>query len=92
MNNKDIISEAEIAGFMNWRGPGAYSQGPMNRIKKIVQEVAKRAAVAEREECAKVCEAQENRVVESHPARVTFDPNSMMARKCAAVIRARGQA
>lgn len=39
------------------------------------------------EESAVVCEAQENRVVASHPARVEFDPDSVMARKCAAAIR-----
>jgi hypothetical protein len=50
-----------------------------------------RAVLTEREECAKVCEMQENRIFQTHPARVGFDPNSMMARKCAAVIRARSQ-
>ena len=44
----------------------------------------------EREACAKVCESQQNRIVQRHPARVEFDPNNMMALKCAAVIRARG--
>ena len=47
-------------------------------------------AAAEREACAKVCEAQENKVVVRHPARIEFDPDSMMASKCAAAIRARG--
>jgi hypothetical protein len=50
-----------------------------------------RAVLAEREACAKVCEMQENRIVQTHPARVEFDPNSMMVRKCAAAIRARSQ-
>jgi len=45
----------------------------------------------EREACAQVCEAQENRVVRQHPARIEFDPDSLMARKCAAVIRTRGE-
>lgn len=44
---------------------------------------------AEREACAKVCEAQENQVVLRYPARLEFDPDSMMARKCAAAIRNR---
>ena len=48
-------------------------------------------AAAEREACAKVCEAQENKVVQRHPARIEFDPNSIMARSCAAAIRARGE-
>ncbi len=49
-----------------------------------------RAVEAEREACARVCEMQENRIVQTHPARIEFDPNSIMAQKCAAVIRARG--
>lgn len=49
------------------------------------------AVKAEREACAKVCEAQENKIVKSHPARVEFDPNSYMAKFCAAAIRARGE-
>lgn len=44
MKSDDIISEAEIAGFMNWRGPGAYSQHMMRRIKKLIEEVAQRAS------------------------------------------------
>ena len=51
---------------------------------------AEYVAAAEREACAKVCEMQENRIVQTHPARIEFEPNSMMARKCAGAIRARG--
>lgn len=51
---------------------------------------AKEVAAAEREVCAQVCEAQENRVVRRHLARIEFDPDSLMARKCASAIRARG--
>lgn len=36
------ISDAEIAGYMNWRGPGAYTQHAMRRIKRIVAEVERR--------------------------------------------------
>jgi hypothetical protein len=46
------MTDAEIAGHMNWRGPGAYTQHAMNRIKKIIAEVQER----EREACAKVCD------------------------------------
>lgn len=44
MNSDEIMDETEIAMFMNWRGPGAYSQHMMRRIKKMIEEVAKRAA------------------------------------------------
>ena len=49
------------------------------------------AVAAEREACAKVCEAQNNKVVVRHPARVEFNPDSMMVKKCAAAIRVRGE-
>lgn len=35
----EIISDAEIAGFMGWRGPGAYTQNSIRKIKRIVEEV-----------------------------------------------------
>jgi hypothetical protein len=54
------------------------------------QRFAALVAAAEREACARVCEMQENRIVQTHPARIEFEPNSMMARKCAGAIRARG--
>jgi hypothetical protein len=77
MNRDDIIRMAMDA-FL----PITYTEA-LERFAALV-------AAAEREECAKVCEAQENRVVRQHPARIEFDPDSLMARKCAAVIRARG--
>jgi hypothetical protein len=40
------------------------------------------------EACAKAALAQRNVVVTSHPAQVEFEPNDMMARRCAAAIRA----
>jgi hypothetical protein len=50
-------------------------------------------AAHEREECAKVCEAQQNMAVMRHPARieVEYSTQNMMALKCAVAIRARGQ-
>lgn len=60
------------------------------QIHGDVEYFAELVAAAEREACAKVCEAQENKVVVRHPARIEFDPDSMMASKCAAAIRARG--
>jgi hypothetical protein len=46
------LTEAEIAGLMNWRGPGAYTAGAMRRVKAVVAEAVKR----EREACAQLCE------------------------------------
>lgn len=44
------MTEAEIAGYMGWRGPGAYTQHQMRKIKEIVEEVQRR----EREACARI--------------------------------------
>ena len=65
-----------------------------NSIKVMCGEVlamVEEAAAAEREACARVAEMQENRIIQTHPVRIEFDPNSMMARKCAAAIRARSE-
>jgi hypothetical protein len=81
MTREDIIRmarEAELTGLVE-----AYTIGNFERFAALV-------AAAEREACAKVCEMQENRIVQTHPARIEFEPNSMMARKCAGAIRARG--
>lgn len=36
------MTEAEIAGYMGWRGPGAYTDHLMRRIRVLVVEVQKR--------------------------------------------------
>lgn len=83
MTKDDIIRMARKV----WSAGEVYI-GPS---EKKLEEFAALVAAAERERCAQVCEAQENRVVRRHPARIEFDPDSMMARKCAAAIRARGE-
>ena len=45
------MNDAEIAGYMNWRGPGAYTERQLQRIRLIVEEVTRR----ERNACAQVC-------------------------------------
>lgn len=37
--DKGSITDAEIAGFMGWRGPGAYKAGPLSRIRIIIDHV-----------------------------------------------------
>ncbi len=41
------MNDAEIAGYMDWRGPGAYTERQLVRIRRIVEEVRRR----EREAC-----------------------------------------
>ena len=62
-------------------------------VGEAAWRVAQLVAAHEREECAKVCEAQQNMAVMSHPARIEVEQSTqnMMALKCAGLIRARGQ-
>ena len=83
MTREDIVRLWDEAN--NWGIP------IQSGLAEELERFAALVAAAEREACARVAEAQENRVVVSHPARIEFDPNSMMARKIAAVIRARGE-
>lgn len=46
------MTDAEIAGHMNWRGPGAYTQHQLKRVRSIVEEVQRR----ERERIAALVE------------------------------------
>ena len=80
MTRDDILRMAREAGWTI--GPATLSG--LERFAALVR-------ADEREECAKVCEAQRSMVVARHPARVEFDPNCVMAQKCAAFIRARGE-
>ena len=61
-------------------------------LRDLVVTVVLEAVEAEREACAEVCEMQMNAVVARHPARIEFDPDNIMAQKCAAAIRNRGTA
>lgn len=36
------MTDAEIAGYMDWRGPGAYTERQLRRIRSIVEEVQRR--------------------------------------------------
>jgi len=72
------MTDAEIAGYMNWRGPGAYTKHQLKRVRTIVEEVQRR----ERDACAKVCD-----VLAIHPEYA-----SDITKLAAAAIRARGQA
>lgn len=46
------MTDAEIAGYMGWRGPGAYTQHTLRKIREIVGEAQRR----EREACALLLE------------------------------------
>ena len=87
MNTERIRELAEQAGIsLSQKDYSYYWVESAEDIEKFAELIA----AEEREACAKMCESQQNRIVQRHPARVEFDPNNMMALKCAAAIRARG--
>jgi hypothetical protein len=49
-----MMTEAEIAGYMNWRGPGAYTAATMKRVQAAIAEAVRR----EREACALMFEKE----------------------------------
>ena len=83
MTRDDIIRMALEAGFPCDEDWVAYGLEGFERFAALV-------AAAEREACAKVCEAQRDARIEPHPARVEFSDNAMSLR-CAAAIRTRGE-
>lgn len=84
-----MLSDDEILGL--WSEGKAHAPArPVLGSKKVIA-FARAVERAAYERAAQACEACENRVVKTHPARVEFDPNSMMARKCAITIRALGE-
>lgn len=37
-----MMTDAEIAGYMNWRGPGAYTAHAMKRVRAAITEAERR--------------------------------------------------
>jgi hypothetical protein len=91
MTRDDIIRmarEAGVAGVTVWsEKEQAYV------LRPELEWFASFVAAAEREECARVCEEQRSIewVKASMPALIKYEPANLMANKCAAVIRARGE-
>jgi hypothetical protein len=79
MNREDIIRMAREAGFSEWAV--GLSKMPLH-----LERFAALVASAEREACAKMCEAQEYEYWKSTESQ-DFTPQD-----CADAIRARGQA
>ncbi len=84
-----MLSDDEILGLWS-EGKAQPPARPVLGRKKVLA-FARAVERAAYERAAQACEACENRVVKTHPARIEFDPDSMMARKCAAAIRALGR-
>jgi hypothetical protein len=37
-----LLTDEEIAGYMGWRGPGAYTMHKLRQIRRIIAEAEKR--------------------------------------------------
>ena len=74
------LSSAEIAGYMYWRGPGAYTVHAERRIRKLIAEAVRR----ERSACVALCLPKPG---------VKYSPNFKQAMlECASFIEERGAA
>jgi hypothetical protein len=83
MTQDEIIEMARQAGFgLRYEGRGQISSAPTTteKLEAFAKLVEERTAAKEREACAKVCEAQEDKGGE-------WD----VQQQCANAIRARGQ-
>lgn len=78
------LTDAEIAGYMNWRGPGAYTQHSMRRVKAVVAEAVRR----EQEACAALVEQD----LVKKPISDYQEQYNAGVRRVATSIRARGTA
>lgn len=92
MNRDDIIRMAREAGAKVIPDLDA-NEEPDDTCVALLTEFAALVAAAEREACANVCEEQRSIewVTASMPALIRYEPANLMAEKCAAAIRARGQ-
>lgn len=78
------MTDAEIAGIMGWRGPGAYSAAAMRKVRRCIDQAVRE----EREACARTCmdRGERNRVAAGKP---NGDRDEFY---CADDIRERGEA
>lgn len=79
--NNVPLSGAEMAGFMNWRGPGAYTAHAERRIVRLIAEAVRR----EREACAQVVDRS------AEACRANSELHDVLSANAIA-IRARGAA
>ena len=75
-----MLSDDEITDMWVSASSTEADEMDLYAFARAVERAAYEAAI-------KACESLENRVISTHPARIEFDPNSLMARKCADVIR-----
>jgi hypothetical protein len=85
MNREDIIRMAREAGCKPFRSPEHWDDVQVFATPNVLERFAALVAAAEREACAKVCDAVQKK---------NEDDGAWMweARNCAAAIRARGEA
>jgi hypothetical protein len=86
-----MLTDAEIAGYMGWREPGAYTERAMRKVKAAMVE----AVVRERESCAKICDERAEKcavkleTTDDHDDRTELKANAWQFSVIAAEIRKR---
>ena len=87
MTQDEIIRMAREAGFNESGCAGIIG------VEDFLERFAAIVAAHEREACAKVCLEQRNFEwpTASQPPLIKIEPSNVMAMKCAAAIRARGE-
>lgn len=81
LSDDEILDIATAAGLrFSMYSDDVETRAAIKRLARAVEQAAYAAAI-------KACESLENRVISTHPARIEFDPNSLMARKCVGAIR-----
>ena len=86
-----MLTDAEIAGHMGWRGPCAYTERAMRKVKAAMLE----AVARERESCAKVCDERAEKcaakadVTDDQDDRTELKANAWQFSVLAAEIRKR---
>jgi hypothetical protein len=82
--NAEDDPRVAIAKLLAWHQDVALDPAVSSRAQELI--------LKEREECARVCESQQNMAVMRHPARIEVEQSTqnMMALKCAGLIRSRG--
>lgn len=83
-----MITDAEIAGTMGWRGPGAYTEASMRKIRELVATAVHR----ERAACAAICDQKSAEYLARSPRRQHSQGAGIVASICAEEIRRRSAA
>lgn len=92
-----MLTDAEIAGYMGWRGPGAYTEHKMRKVKAAIADAAARERESNNAEIARLRDRVERlRAALHHHIRIyrvddeAFDPEAETDRLMALALHVPG--